>query len=164
MATRLRCSKCSQRKKINDFYKDPKTVTGRNSRCKVCANKSARTSRQKNMIKYLDDTRKWRKLNPEKVKSAQLKTTYRIEISRYYEILSSQNGGCAICGSKDPGNGRSFFSVDHDHSCCPGEKACGKCIRGLLCDKCNRGLGQFRDDISKLLSAVIYLREYSEGK
>jgi hypothetical protein len=32
------------------------------------------------------------------------------------------------------------FCVDHDHTCCPGEYTCGKCVRGLLCDDCNKKL------------------------
>ena len=40
--------------------------------------------------------------------------------------------------------------VDHDHSCCPGSKTCGKCLRGLACQKCNQGIGQFGDDPDRM--------------
>lgn len=41
---------------------------------------------------------------------------------------------------------------------CPGRNACGRCIRGLLCSRCNVGLGNFRDRPDLLLKAVEYLR------
>ena len=60
---------------------------------------------------------------------------------------------CAICGSTDNP------SIDHDHSCCSGGYSCGNCVRGTLCQKCNRGLGQFNDDQILLSNAVKYLKE-----
>lgn len=61
---------------------------------------------------------------------------------------------CQICGERD---NRQVLSVDHDHSCCPGDTSCGECVRGFLCDRCNRGLGYFRDNIALLRSAIEYL-------
>jgi hypothetical protein len=37
-------------------------------------------------------------------------------------------------------------AVDHDHAHCPGKTSCGKCVRGLLCTRCNVFLGHSRDD------------------
>lgn len=56
-----------------------------------------------------------------------------------WEWLSdSQDGLCALCA--EPEHGRRL-AVDHDHTCCPVTKACKKCIRGLLCQVCNRMVG-----------------------
>jgi hypothetical protein len=43
------------------------------------------------------------------------------------------------------------LAVDHDHSCCPGARSCGSCIRALLCYNCNRFMGRV-DKSEKLQS------------
>ena len=48
---------------------------------------------------------------------------------------------CWACGIDEPG-GSGGFHVDHDRLCCEGNTSCGKCIRGLLCRKCNMSNGQ----------------------
>lgn len=78
---------------------------------------------------------------------------YRIDID---EKLESQRYKCAVCGKEI---GLSCH-VDHDHSCCSGSKTCGLCVRGLLCSKCNRGLGFFNDDTELMLKAIYYLETY----
>lgn len=71
----------------------------------------------------------------------------------YFEgLLEKQNGVCAICRQKCSLNAR--LSIDHDHG--SGD------VRGLLCKKCNLGLGYFGDDLHLLLQAAAYLREYKE--
>lgn len=50
---------------------------------------------------------------------------------------------CTICGSN------SDLVVDHDHKT--------NKIRGMLCNRCNQGLGQFKDDPMLLEMARIYL-------
>jgi hypothetical protein len=32
------------------------------------------------------------------------------------------------------------------------------CLRGVLCDGCNRGIGEFREDAEALANAIHYLR------
>lgn len=40
---------------------------------------------------------------------------------------------------------------------CPGDRACGECVRGLLCDECNRALGCMHDDPARLSALMVYL-------
>src|SRR5690625_6229484 len=57
-------------------------------------------------------------------------------------MLKEQGGICAVCGI-DPDH---KWAVDHDHSCCPGTKSCGRCVRGILCDRCNTAIGTLGED------------------
>jgi hypothetical protein len=89
-------------------------------------------------------------------RGARLLRNYGITLDRYEAMLDAQGGACAICGAV-PDEGPSLH-VDHDHACCPGrKKSCGGCVRGLLCEDCNRVLGMFRDDPARFRSAIDYL-------
>lgn len=73
--------------------------------------------------------------------------SYGISMDEYREMLAGQGGVCAICGGVNK-DGRQLF-VDHDHA--TGE------VRGLLCNLCNRGIGNMRDSIELLQGAIEYL-------
>ena len=79
---------------------------------------------------------------------------YNLSLEQYNDLLKRQNNCCALCklpfGNEAP-------RVDHDHRCCPGKKSCGKCVRGLLHNNCNRVLGFLKDDVVLLKLAVQYL-------
>jgi hypothetical protein len=81
---------------------------------------------------------------------------YGITIEQYHQILEDQNYACKICGLKEDSY-RKRLSIDHDHLCCPGERSCGKCVRGLLCHKCNMALGAINDDVKILQTMIEYL-------
>lgn len=84
-----------------------------------------------------------------------LRRKFGITIDEYDSLLEKQGGVCAIC-ERQPGE--ASLAVDHDHACCPGKaKSCGKCVRGLLCEDCNRGIGMFSDSIKSLRRAIDYL-------
>jgi hypothetical protein len=81
---------------------------------------------------------------------------YGLSVADYDALLATQGGACALCGTAST---RSLH-VDHDHACCPGRTACGRCVRGLLCQRCNTHLG-IGERIPNLLAAVEreYLRD-----
>lgn len=81
---------------------------------------------------------------------------YNLAPGRHQEMLDAQEGRCAIC-LREFGDGVMKPHVDHDHSCCAGQKSCGACVRGLLCAHCNQALGLLRDDRDRLLRAIDYL-------
>jgi hypothetical protein len=81
------------------------------------------------------------------------------EIHAY--LLNAQGGACAIC-QKARGVRRAL-AVDHDHAQArldghDEDKGCIRCCRGLLCKRCNRLLGDYRDDPEVFERAAQYLR------
>jgi hypothetical protein len=69
---------------------------------------------------------------------------YKMTAEGYERLLLRQGGHCALCSTKctTGHSGKKIrLHVDHDHSCCSGNKSCGKCIRGLLCGGCNALVG-----------------------
>jgi hypothetical protein len=102
--------------------------------------------------------RKWAKDNPAQViqknllyrqkgygRKDALKCLYGLSLDDYASMVQRQGGVCAICGN--PPRVRNL-SVDHNHNT--------GTIRGLLCDKCNLGLGLLGDH---LLQAQNYLQQ-----
>lgn len=77
----------------------------------------------------------------------------------YNSLLEKQKSKCAACGSDEAG-GQGSFHVDHDHKCCPSEKSCGKCVRALLCMRCNSALGIVKDSPELLQSLLHYLNSF----
>jgi hypothetical protein len=86
------------------------------------------------------------------------KLLYGLEESAYQALLHRQKGLCAACLL--PLEGNKMIGVDHDHSCCPGKRTCGKCTRGILHRACNSALGAFKDSPQLLRNAAQYLEDY----
>ena len=82
---------------------------------------------------------------------------FRLTWEQYTALLAEQGGLCAVCKKPETDNGKFKLSVDHDHACCKGRHSCGKCIRGLLCNRCNRALGLLGDSLALLDACRIYL-------
>jgi len=74
-------------------------------------------------------------IQPEDRRRRHLKRLYGLSPEQYDEMLAKQDGKCALCLRPQD---KKHFSVDHDHRCCQGKKSCGKCVRGILCQPCNR--------------------------
>lgn len=96
-------------------------------------------------------------------KSRMLVWRFGITLDQYEALLAEQGHGCAICGKSEQANGR-MLAVDHDHSCCPGQIACGECVRGLLCSSCNLHLGAVGDRVEHLEAMAAYLRRAFTAK
>lgn len=141
-----RCPRCETWKPVGEFaYRQGKRGLSPDGYCKPCKSEYSAAHRR----------------TAEQERTTKLMTNFGLTPERYAEMLDKQQGVCALCGRPETDIGRSgnvkFLSVDHDRSCCPGTKSCGKCIRGILCSKCNTGLGKFNDDPELMAKAIAYL-------
>ena len=78
----------------------------------------------------------------------------------------AEDPACAACRvdlrlkvQDNRGRLRYQFAVDHDHSCCPGNISCGRCLRGMLCQHCNAALGFLRDDHERIARLAEYVQK-----
>lgn len=98
----------------------------------------------------------------EKERRAGLRRNYGISLENYTRMVEKAGGVCEICHQPETAvyrkNGREtmkFLTVDHDHET-------GR-IRGILCHRCNAGLGSFRDSSDILHNAARYLKEHDSN-
>lgn len=136
-----KCSTCGVEKDVKYFETDKRYRSGYRSQCRVCRYGNQESKRY----------------------AERLKRMYGLTPQEYDIIFDKQNGCCAICGrshdeKKRPAKLRDFsatgqrkLSVDHCHET--------GVVRGLLCQRCNTGLGFFSDDVELMKSAVKYLEE-----
>lgn len=89
------------------------------------------------------------KRTPEEARANSLKQLYGLTLERYAALFQQQSGRCGICRRHQSEFSQRLF-VDHDHTT--------KQVRGLLCNNCNRLLGNAHDRLEVLANAMEYLR------
>ncbi|WP_363320154.1 endonuclease VII domain-containing protein [Thiothrix sp.] len=129
------CSKCKATKPKTDFSPLKEGRFGLHSWCKECVKEA---NRDRNKTAAGKAARRNQKL----------KANFKITLDDYNRMLEEQQFSCALCGANEP-RGKGTFHVDHSHETLK--------VRGLLCHKCNVGLGCFNDDPQELLKGVAYL-------
>lgn len=102
-------------------------------------------------------TAAWTAVSPRRKFDSDLRAKFNVSADDWDLIFAAQGDGCAGCGKLRDHDRR--LSVDHDHRCCPAGGSCGKCVRGLLCRDCNRGIGCFLDDPARLRRMADYLEQ-----
>lgn len=111
------------------------------------------------MKPHTQRSREWYARNRERILAKLRKKPLRERLKRdlrrygvsprdFRAMQRAQADACAIC--LEPARGVRRLSIDHDH-------LTGK-VRGLLCRRCNSGLGHFLDDPLRLELAAAYLR------
>ena len=109
---------------------------------------------RKNADRRIPQMRAWKARSPLHVKLANDKRTRMgLTIEEFRELCARQDWRCAICGDRAPG--KKGLAIDHCHKT--------GVIRGALCDRCNLGLGLFRDTPEFLRAAAEYVEVYREG-
>ena len=131
------CRKCNINKPLSEFYNNE---VSRSRRCKVCERERKRVERQKRSHHETD-------------KNKRLLKEYGITIKQFNQMLLEQSDKCKICGKEDDSKYK-VLHVDHCHET--------RKVRGLLCNKCNIGLGNFRDNIENLEKAIKYLKLWQQ--
>lgn len=128
------CPGCDSVLPVDNFYEDAHRYDRRAAICRECSRKRGR--------EYYPRSN-WR--------GKYLLRVYGITETEYDSLFTAQNGVCKICGNPQQPRKRScgLLAVDHDHTT--------GAIRGLLCDKCNRGLGHFDDSPDLLARAIEYV-------
>jgi hypothetical protein len=125
------CYRCGKTKKLDQFHKT------RRGACRPC---------------HSEISMEWQKKHKGRMRAYMfrhaLKRKYGITVDIYLELFRKQGFGCAIC--KKPCSSGRVLAVDHDHI--------SGVIRGLLCRRCNIGLGNFQDDPVLLSTAAGYLQ------
>ena len=129
------CINCNQKLPRSKFHIRSSRKIGIQGTCKDCSNAKKR---------------EYRKNNKDLIRAQNKRRVPGWNIDRYNEYLELQQGKCAICGTTEYTN--KDWCADHDHAT--------NQPRGLLCGRCNAGLGYFKDNPEHLQSAINYLGKW----
>jgi len=139
------CYTCGKIKTEEAYSWKVKNVK-RSGVCKDCHKEYRREHYLANRDKYISKARAWEEKN-----GGKLAVRYNLSAEQVAELLAKYDSKCWLCQEKPATH------IDHNHSCCSGATSCGKCIRGILCSKCNTGLGFLGDNMTGLQRAMKYL-------
>jgi len=128
------CANCFVEKSLDKFVFNTK---GSPMWCKECTTNKQREYMRGYQASHLE-------LADKKAKAHKLKK-YNLTSEEFTYMVMEQGGVCAVCGLVP-----SALYVDHDHTT--------GTVRGLLCQKCNSGIGFLGDSLEGLEKAVSYLK------
>lgn len=137
-----------------------KFVDDNSAAIKDCLGVTVRRGFHKNPYQFLGDMLRKLDMNTKILRRTALTRTYTITSAArtrraakchlrtdlYEQLNTAQSGVCAICGLPPV---KKKLCVDHDHDT--------GAVRGLLCSRCNLGLGFFLDSPASLIKAATYL-------
>lgn len=142
------CKDCKENLPLEDFYVIDKLTGKTKNKCKLCYKL---LQRNKHITREEYETTKdvYVKEVYRKRRSAYLMKNYGITLDEQEAMLDRQDHKCAICrGCIKEG----IFHTDHSHE--------SNKVREILCIGCNLLLGQAKDNIKTLKSAIKYLEKH----
>jgi len=108
--------------------------------------------RAKHPEEFRAGVRRWYALNREKRREYEYRKKYGLSVAEAEAQLAAQGHCCPICKAVlRLGKGKQGGFVDHCHE--SGE------FRGILCMRCNAGLGLFKHNPAFLRAAANYLKK-----
>lgn len=152
------CGKCRKTKPILAFHKNKSRADGRHLDCKECRQaeiKERAAFDSEFRRREVERVQKWKEEHPlpkEQIQNRRLLYLYGIGVDDKNKLWLLQEKSCAICLMLFEVDD---LSVDHCH------RTGG--VRGLLCRKCNLGLGNFDDQPDRLVRAMEYLHQFGSS-
>ena len=125
------CTKCHITKDMSEFHLEKNQKDGHRTRCKSCIRVYSKSIRIKK-------------------RAYRLLTDFGMTLTEYHDLYNTQDKRCAICNTR-ASELPIRLAVDHNHKT--------GVVRGLLCDRCNRGMGFFQDNVTLLFKAIHYLNK-----
>ena len=115
------------------FCKEKRGKNGRRNLCKSCNRKRCLAWGKKYPEKRLKKTKNYHAIH-----------VYKISYEEYEKRMATSDC-CEVCGNKEK------LGYDHDHTTMK--------FRGVLCNKCNRSIGQLGDTLESIQKVVDYLKK-----
>ena len=140
------CCNCYKKKKLQSFYKHKATKSGVGGMCISCL-KIYYIQNRKHLIVY---KKQHYKANKQQWIERDLLKKYNITFQQFEQMKTYQDNRCAICGQIFAS--RQDTHVDHNHT--------NGHLRGLLCRKCNLGIGYLCDSETILNQALNYIKKW----
>jgi hypothetical protein len=150
MPTEQMCTKCFKIKPMDQFHKRASAKDGKQPACAECMTAYSLSWNKRNPEYHNRHAKLYAARHPGRKADIALKTRLGVPWGTYDRLFAEQDGKCAICGTDSTGKMRRFH-VDHDG------KGDAIRIRGLLCGRCNTGIGQLLHSTTILLAAIKYL-------
>lgn len=142
--------------------------------CKACHMRAFREANSERAEKYNARVKRWRQDHPERIaeyqrrrrekrrydpvyakqarrvhRRSQLKCRFGLTEEQFYGLFARQGNACPLCGVHISPDRPKSYALDHDHRT--------GIFRGLVCQRCNSGIGMFGESVEIVRRVAKYL-------